>query len=295
MAGLAGVALVGRVHEDTAAVQDAVDLGHQSGNPARVVVLAPRAGPAGQQLVDVALDRRIPVPAVGGVDGVFLRVRRDAVVPLGQVPGADLAVQREGGHAVAHGQHQHGRGTIDGIAGRNLLRAGLQEVLLGDMLHAFGRPQHREDRAHHRVDVDVGGTIQRVEQQQEFTLRIAVRNGVGLVHFLGGDGGQLPAPQIGFQQRVVGDHVQLLLGFPLHVLGAHITQIVVQGPLADGLADALAGAGHHFQQQAQLSGDQPLLALHLHQVLGEADVFLHDGRTPEREIGGAFQGAPGMF
>ena len=161
------------------------------------------------------------------------------------------------------------------------------------MLHAFGRPQHREDRAHHRVDVDVGGTIQRVEQQQEFTLRIAVRNGVGLVHFLGGDGGQLPTPQIGFQQRVVGDHVQLLLGFPLHVLGAHVTQIVVQGSLADGLADALAGAGHHFQQQAQLAGNQSLLALHLHQVLGEADVFLHDGRTPEREIGRAFQGAPG--
>jgi hypothetical protein len=55
--GLSG-SLVPGVHEDAAAGEDAVHVGHHAGHPAHVEVLAARAFLAGRQVVDVA-----PAPA----------------------------------------------------------------------------------------------------------------------------------------------------------------------------------------------------------------------------------------
>jgi hypothetical protein len=41
------------------------------------------------------------------------------------------------------------------------------------------------------------------------------------------------------------------------------------------MADALAGARHHLDQQAQLPGDVAVLALLLDEVLGQADALAH--------------------
>lgn len=106
-------------------------------------------------------------------------------------------------------------------------------------------------------------------------MRVAVGHQVDAFHFLGGHGCQVAAPFVGLDQHLVGDDVQLLLDFALHVLAAGRAQHVADGALVDGLADALAGAGHDFQQQAQLAGDEAVHALLLDQVAGQADVFLH--------------------
>jgi hypothetical protein len=83
------------------------------------------------------------------------------------------------------------------------------------------------------------------------------------------------APFIGFDQGFVGDDVQLFLHFTLHVFAAGCAHDVAELTLVHGKADALAGAGHHFQQQAQLAGDEPVHTLLLDQIAGQADVFLH--------------------
>ena len=187
-----------------------------------------------------------------------------------------LAVQREHGHAIAHGQHQGGLGAVDAVAGGHLLGAGLEEVAVMHTGVAFRLLEHAEDGADRHVDVDVGRAIQGVEHQQVFALRITVGHHVDAFHFLGSHGCQVAAPFVGFDQGFIGDDVQLLLHFALHVFAAGGAHDVTQLALVHGKADALAGAGDDFQQQTQLAGDQAVHALLLDQVAGQADVFLHE-------------------
>src|ERR1700761_4735819 len=64
LARLVRRALVGRVHEDAAAVQDTVHVGHHRRDPAHIEILLTRAILAGLQLANVLLDRRGPVALV---------------------------------------------------------------------------------------------------------------------------------------------------------------------------------------------------------------------------------------
>ena len=82
----------------------------------------------------------------------------------------------------------------------------------------------------------------------------------------------MAAPFVGLDQHLVGDDVELLLHLALHVLAAGAAQHAAQGALVDGVADALAGACHHFQQQAQLGRDVAVDALLFDQVAGEGNL-----------------------
>ncbi len=121
------------------------------------------------------------------------------------------------------------------------------------------------------VDVDVAGAVQRVEHQQVFALGVAVGHDVDAFHLFAGHGRQVAAPFVGFNQGFVGDDVQLFLHFALHVFAAGGAHDFAQLAFVHGKADALAGAGNHFQQQAQLRGDAAIDPLFFHQVTGKAD------------------------
>jgi hypothetical protein len=60
-------------------------------------------------------------------------------------------------------------------------------------------------------------------------------------------------------KHFVGDDVQLLLDFTLHVLAVGGSQYAAQCALVDGQTDAFAGASDDFEQQAQLRGMWPRL------------------------------------
>ena len=270
-----GVAQVGRVHEDAAAVQDAVHVGHHRSDPAHVEVGAARAGVAGQQFVDVALHRRVPVARVRHVDGELLGGGRNLDIALREHPRTHFPVQGEAVHAIAEGQHQHGLRAVHGVAGGDLLGAGLHEVLLGRLAHAFRRFQYREDGADRDVDVDVRRAVQWVEQQHVFALRITVRDRVDRFHFFRRHRRQMAAPFVRFEQDLVGDDVEFFLYFALHVFRVGRAQHLAQGALADGVADGLAGARDHFDQQAQFGRDAVVRALFFDQVLRKTDAF-HD-------------------
>ena len=220
LAGLLRLALVPGVHEDAAAGHDAVHVGHHAGHPAHVEVLAARAFLALQALVDVALHRLVPVAHVAHVDGEFPGVFRNAHVVLGEHEGALLAVEREHGHAVAHGEHQRGLRAVHAVAGGHLAAAGLQEIGLFHTAVALGHLEHAEDGADADVDLDVAGAVQRIEQQQVFAFWVAVGHHVDGVHLLAGHGGQVAAPFVGVDQHLVGDDVELLLHLALHVFAA---------------------------------------------------------------------------
>ncbi|MNT25957.1 hypothetical protein D3C72_1615030 [compost metagenome] len=116
---------------------------------------------------------------------------------------AQVRIEGEAVDAVADGQHQHGGGAVERIAGSHLGRAGLQEVLLRHGVRPFGRAQHREDAAHRDVDIDVRGTVERVEHQQVLAARIARGDLVWRLHFLRGHAGQVAAPLVDVQEGLV--------------------------------------------------------------------------------------------
>ncbi|MNE63131.1 hypothetical protein D3C80_1584620 [compost metagenome] len=64
----------------------------------------------------------------------------------------------------------------------------------------------------------------------------------------------MTAPLVGFQEDFVGQHVELLLHFALHVLGFHAAEHATQGTLGHLMADGLAGPRHHFDKETQIGG-----------------------------------------
>ncbi|MNJ69194.1 hypothetical protein D3C77_655170 [compost metagenome] len=83
----------------------------------------------------------------------------------------------------------------------------------------------------------------------------------------------MAAPFVGFKQDLVGQHVQLLLHFALDVFAFQAAQDAAQGALADRMADGLAGARDHFDQQSHFRRQGLGGALLLHQVLSECFTF----------------------
>src|SRR5690606_16455146 len=174
--------------------------------------------------------------------------------------------------------------AVDAVAGRHLGGARLQEVVVAGRGDAVGAAQHREDRAHRDVDVDVAGAVQGIEQQQVVAARVGVGNRVAVLHLLGRAGGEVAAPGVGLEQDLVADDVQLLLRLALDVAGAGIAEHAAERALADRDRDAGAGARDHGDQLAQVGVDATG-ALLLDQMAGEGDGMAGAGHGDLRSVG----------
>jgi hypothetical protein len=162
-------------------------------------------------------------------------------------------------------------GPEDGKARGDLVAPGLQEVVLADgAARRLGRRlQDGKDGADGEIDIDVARAVDRVEQEQVFAPRVAVGDEVDGLHLLRRHGGEVAAPLVGLQERLVGDHVELLLHLALDVLGVEIAEHAAERALVDRMADGLAGARHDLDQQAQLGGQGGLAALLFDEELGQ--------------------------
>ena len=143
-----------RIHEHPAAHEDAVHLRHQRGDPAHVEIATANARLSRLALGHVAVHRRLPEAGVAGVDGKLAGVSRNLQVRMCQDEVADLPIERETMRALARADDQHGRGAVDGVAGRDLLLTPLQ--IVGDTRElGLIVSQHREDRADRYVHIGV--------------------------------------------------------------------------------------------------------------------------------------------
>ena len=195
---------------------------------------------------------------------------------MGQDEVAVLAVERETMRAGADGQHQHGRRAIDGIAGGHLLVARLEVV--GGFGIAGGRPlQYRENGADRDIDVAVRRAVERVEDQHVTAARILVGNAIRIVHFLGRHAGELAAPFAMAQDGVVGQHIQLLLHFALHVGRIQRPGKAGKRALADQRGNGLDRRRHVDEQGAHLAVLAPRLFDH---ELGEGGTSELHGVPP---------------
>ena len=202
-------------------------------------------------------------------------------VGVGQHEDADVVVEREAVDAMAGGQHHHGRRTVDGVAGRHLLDAGLQVASLVGGIDAFGQAQDGEDAADRDVDADIGRAVERIEQQQ--IAAVGAARHVGVFKLLGGDAGPVAALVDHVEEDVVGQNVQFLLLFALHVARAGVAHGAGHGAAVHFVGDRLAGGadvGHQRGEDAAAAE----AALLLHQKERQGDASIGHGlscRLPE--------------
>jgi hypothetical protein len=91
-----------------------------------------------------------------------------------------------------------------------------------------------------------------------------------LVFFRRHDGHALATTEIAHQD-VVGDHIQLLLGFALHVLGAGAAQHIFQPRPAHLRRNHLGGDGDRRQHPGQRTGGFRVARLRLQDVRLDGD------------------------
>src|SRR5258707_3820882 len=206
---------VPRIAEHTAAKKIAMKVGDERPDVAYAQRLPFALEPA--ILAHEELGRLVPVGFVRVVDREISALVRDTDVRMRQQELADGRIEREAMHALPRGVHQHGAGAVDHVAGRHLSPAGLQHVL-----HFAGTPARdllhdAENGAHRDVDVDVGGAVERIEQQAVLPAAkpLGYGNDPGLL--LGRHRAEPAAVVHGLDDGVVGEHVELLLDFALHV------------------------------------------------------------------------------
>jgi len=130
--------------------------------------------------------------------------------------------------------------THFGKTGRDLLASGLQKICHRRMRDARRRAQDRENGSDRDINVDIRGTVERIEQEQIAALRIFRWNEVGFFHFLGSHATKLAAPLACLEDDFVRDDVKRLLVF---ALGVDTRRSVVprdQCPARDGRCNELA-------------------------------------------------------
>src|SRR5690606_5738272 len=149
------------------------------------------------------------------IDGELFGGGRDFYAFTLQVELTHARVEGKHVCAVAGAQHQQSGRTIQHIAGGDLFAAVLQVGgFVGRIVAGVGL-QNGKDGADGDVDVNVGRTVQRVKQHQEFTVRVA---GHRVSFFFAGHAlNRLHGLQAVFDQ-VVGDHIHFFLTFALNVV-----------------------------------------------------------------------------
>nr|GFC25452.1 hypothetical protein [Tanacetum cinerariifolium] len=121
--------------------------------------------------------------------------------------------------AVAGGVHEHGAGAVNDVAGRYLVGAALEAVGYGTW-PAGGRNAavDAENGADADIDVNIARPVERVDGHYVLALVIAGLNHV--IVLLGDDGADFAAVAQGPDETDVGDYIELLLVFALHILAA---------------------------------------------------------------------------
>ena len=131
---------------------------------------------------------------------------------MGKEKLAQVGIERKSMHPMAHRQHQHGTGPIQGVASGHLPITRLQKVsglyIAATVHHFLGRPQHRKNAAHGAINLNVAGAIDWIEQQQVFAARLVSRNLVRGFQLFGHHARQVSGPVVHLGEAVVGEQRQ---------------------------------------------------------------------------------------
>ena len=152
----------------------------------------------------------------------------------------------------ARGQDEHRRGAVEDVAGRHLLRAGLQDGRdrIGDRRLVA---EDREDRADADRDVEVRRAVERIEDHAVLSALAAAAENRRLLVLLRGDDGDGAAVAEARHQDVVGDDVELLLRLAVDVGAAVVAEHVFDPGVAHLGGDRLGGERDRREDPRQVA------------------------------------------
>ncbi|SAI95960.1 Uncharacterised protein [Enterobacter cloacae] len=164
-------------------------------------------------------------------------------------------------YAAAGGVHQHGGRAIHHITGSNLFTARLQEVFFrhrcANRRDATVDGENGTDR---NVNVDVGGAVQRIHQNNVFRVFTPFEYDNLIFFFRGDTRNDVARAQCSFQ-FFIGEQVEFLLNLTLNVLGTAGTQDIDQTGLVDIAVDDLSAQLYCRQQSSELTRSMRELVL----------------------------------
>jgi len=183
-----------------------------------------RSVDTGETFVDEGAHRRIPIAAIGDVDRELLTGLGDLHGAARQTEATGLAIEGEDVDAVTERQHQRGLRTVGDEARRKLRRAALME---GER-QIVRRGHDREDRADRHVEVNVGGTVERIDRDADPGFTVA---DLRLAHLFGRERCDRQLAEAAAQDRI-RLHVEIALD---------VTVAVAAGAQARGVGEIAGG------------------------------------------------------
>ena len=242
---------VGGIAEHATTEQVAMEVGHERAHVAHVQCLllsvesaiAPHERAGGLR----------PILLVRVVHRQISRPLGDADVGMRQQELANGRIEREAVRPLPRGVHHHGARAVEDVAGRHLTAPRLQHVLHLATRAARDLPEHGEDRTHGHIHVDVRRAVERIEEQHVLAVAEAFGDldDVGL--FLRRHGAQPPAVIERLDDDFVGDDVELLLHFALHILAHRRAEDIGEAGAAHLVGDHLAGERHVVEDAGQFT------------------------------------------
>src|SRR5690606_14541267 len=170
---------------------------------------------------------------VAFVDGVGVALLREAHTFLAQAEHTQRRIVGESVYTATGGVDQHGGGAVNNVTGGNLLATRLQEILFGDpRTHRRNATVNRENGSNRDVNVDVGGAVERVHQNNVFCVFTPFENDNLIFFFRGDTRNDVARAQCCFQ-FFIREQVKFLLNLALNVLGTAGTQDIDQTGLVD--------------------------------------------------------------
>ena len=141
--------------------------------------------------------------------------------------------------------NQHGAGAIENVASGQLLVTRLQQVGGFTRLVVAFLLTNGEDGSHIEVNINVGGTVDRVIKQGIATDRAIFGNVIGVLHFLGSQATNQATLLKHRDKNIVGVEIHLFDGLALDVGAAREAQrIFHQTRSAQVASDELARQGN---------------------------------------------------
>ena len=200
------------------------------------------------------LHRPIPAPEVALVHAVVHADPRRHDPRMRQQELADGRIEREAVHALSRRVDQHRARAVHDVPRGDLLAARLEHVGHGAAAFHAHPAIDAEDGADRGVDVDVGGAVEGIEEHGVLADGVFGRDRDDLFVFFRAHHAHPAGVIEAVLDRLVGDDVELLLVFALHVLGAGGAEDVDQARPPDRRGDDLRRKGDVVEQVRQLAG-----------------------------------------
>src|ERR1700730_14954309 len=205
--------LIARIKENPAAQQNPVGVGDERARPAHIVVALQRPFGALLAIVDKSPDGSLPMPVVGGVDGVFGAFPVDDRSGYRLVEPAGATVQGEDlGLTASQGEYDRRLRPINDKTGGDLQPPRLQEMGFGAVrLGEHGK--NRKDRSNRDIASYYEGAVERIHRNRARARGIENQ---WLAHFLGDNRRHRSLPERA-DEHIVGENVQFLLNIAVRV------------------------------------------------------------------------------